>query len=291
LKFVLWILMLGLAANFAALMFLSQGNPASAISLIASETSTMAAYKPDPLSTLTSTPFQPLPTDTPTPTPTATSTPTPEPTNTPQPTKTPTSVPTQRIPPTQSPSDGLPSQFRISGLIGHLQSHTLSCESRSAADWAAYYGISIGENSFQSSLPVSDNPEKGFVGSVDGAEGQIPPNSYGVHAEPVAAMLREFGASASAKKGMSQNELRQQIASGNPVIAWVIGNVWGGYPISYTDGNGNTTIVARYEHTVILTGYDEYGFTIVDGNMVYWRSNADFANSFGVLGNMAVYHP
>ncbi len=124
-----------------------------------------------------------------------------------------------------------------------------------------------------------------------GAEGQLPPNSYGVHAEPIASILREYGVSATARKGMTYYEIKQQIASGNPVIAWVIGNVWNGSPVSYTSESGNTTTVARYEHTVIVIGYDEYGVTVVDGSMVYWRSKASFLNSFSVLGNMAIYHP
>lgn len=149
----------------------------------------------------------------------------------------------------------------------------------------------MSENAIQSSFPSSDNPVTGFVGSPDGAEGQIPPNSYGVHAEPVASILRNNGVSATAVKGLSYFQLRQQIASGNPVIAWVIGNVWNGYPISYTSSDGSTTTVAHYEHTVIVIGYDAYGVTIVDGYMTYWRSKEAFLNSFSVLGNMAVIRP
>ena len=239
------------------------------------------------------TPFQPLPTDTPTPTPTltptSTSTFTPTPTPTPLPTST--SLPTNTPLPTATASDGLPADHIVSGVVGHAQSHSLSCEARSASDWAAFYGVSSSESSIQSALPASDDPEVGFVGFPYGTEGQLPPNSYGVHAEPIASILREYGVTATAKKGMTFFEIKQQIASGNPVIAWVIGNVWNGYPVSYTSESGNTTTVARYEHTVIVIGYDSYGVTVVDGNMVYWRAKADFLNSFSVLGNMAVYHP
>lgn len=244
--------------------------------------------------TETATPFQPLPTDTPTPTatftPTPTLTPTATATNTPLPTNTPQPQPTAKPLPTNAPEDGLPSSYQISGISGHGQSRSLSCEARAAADWAAFYGVSLSENSIQSALPITDNPETGFVGNVNGTWGQIPPNDYGVHASPIAAILRSNGVSANANKGVSLTELRRQIASGNPVLAWVVGAVWGGSPVSYTASDGSTTTVAYYEHVVILTGYDETGFTIVDGYSTYWRSNAAFASSFGALNNMAITH-
>jgi len=257
-------------------------------------TSTIALYLPGSRVTSTPTPFQPLPTDTPTPTatftPTPTDTPTPTATNTPLPTNTPVPSNTVAAFPTNVPEDGLPNSYQISGVVGHAQSHMLSCESRSAADWAAFYGVSFSEDGFQNGLPRSDNPDVGFVGYVDGVWGQIPPNDYGVHAAPVAALLREYGLSANAAKGVSLSSLRHQIASGNPVIVWVVGNVWNGSPVSYTASNGSTTTVAYYEHAVILIGYDETGYTFVDGSYTYWRSSAIFSSSFAALGNMAITH-
>lgn len=285
LKFILWLLLLGTLANFGAFFILSNAQPVQAIFWNAS-TATMAsgdAVNP----TNSPTPFQPLPTDTPTPTPTLT----PTSTATSTPTSTFTPIPTNTPLATATSSDGLPVKFIITGVVGHAQSYSLSCEARSASDWAAYYGISASESSIQSALPSSDDPEVGFVGFPNGTEGQLPPKSYGVHAEPIASILREYGAAATAKKGMTFYEIKQQVASGNPVIAWVIGNVWNGSPVSYTSESGNTTTVARYEHTVIVIGYDAYGVTVADGSMVYWRAKADFLNSFAVLGNMAIYHP
>ncbi len=253
-------------------------------------TSTIMLYGSDPLATQTITPFQPLPTDTPTSTTTLTPTPTNTATSTatasPLPTNTATPIPN----PTNPPEDGLPSAFTISGVNGHAQAHTLSCEARTAVDWAAFYGVSISENTFQSGLPVSDNPDVGFVGSTDGIQGQIPPNDYGVHAAPVATLLREYGVSANATKGMSLSDVRRQIASGNPVIAWVVGNVWSGSPVNYTASDGSSTTVAYNEHTVIVIGYDSTGFYIVDGSYSYWRSTATFTSSFGALNNMVITH-
>lgn len=244
----------------------------------------------------TATPFQPLPTNTPTPTITPTSTPTPTPTNTPTPTTTDTALPTSTpLPaPTDNPVDNyplpddLPPSIEIEGVYGYAQAYNLTCESRSAVDWARFYGVSIGEMEFQSALPLSDNPEKGFVGEYDGPMGRVPPQSYGVHAPPVAETLQQFGVSATAIKDYAFNDLRRQVAAGNPVIVWVIGNTWYGSPQSYSPADGSTVTVARFEHTAVVIGYDEYGITLVDGSLVYWRSNSDFLASWAVLGNQAI---
>ena len=141
---------------------------------------------------------------------------------------------------------------------------------------------------FQADLPVSDNPEIGFVGPIDGLTGQIPPYPYGVHAGPVASLLRDYGLEATAVKGYSFEKLKKQIANGNPVIVWVVGNVWYGEPVNYTASDGSTVTVAHFEHTAIVIGYDEWGVTLVDNDLVYWRKTSTFLDSWGVLGNMAI---
>jgi uncharacterized protein YvpB len=235
----------------------------------------------------TPTPFQPLPTFTLTPTGTPTAIPTATPTRTPKPTKTPMPAPTQ---PEFVPNlGGSEDSALINGIYGFNQTHSLSCESRSAVDWAAFYGVTISENTFQNNLPTSDDPDAGFVGSPDGGGGQIPPYSYGVHADPVAALLRSYGLEAKAVHGYSFDDLRGQVASGNPVIVWVYGNVWsGGSPVAYTALDGNTTTVLAYEHTVIVFGYDANSVWILDGGVAYMRTNSVFKDSWSNLGNMAV---
>lgn len=246
---------------------------------------------------LTASPFQPLPTNTITPTPTVTATPTPTATptatatatETEVPTATNTAVPTKTPKPTQPP---IPYDSVIIGNItGQPQSYNLSCESRSAVDWARYFGAQISETDFLTRLPSSDDPNKGFVGNVNDYGGQIPPNSYGVHAEPVAALLREYGVPATAVTSMSADAIRREIDSGHPVIAWVIVGTVPGYGQYYTTQDGDSVLVVRNEHTVIIIGYDPTGVTILDGGMVYWRSWDVFMASFGALNNMAVVYP
>ena len=201
-------------------------------------------------------------------------------------------------PPTPTPTPTtLPSSAHISDIDGRPQSLPLDCESRSAVYWAAYFGKSINELEFFNNLPETDNPDTGFVGDVYGRWGQIPPNPYGVHARPVASLLRDYGVAAYAKRYISWRDLKAEIAAGRPVIVWVIGSSNGilpgrYYPVYYTPSDGLTTVVSPYEHTVILVGYTSSSVTLLDGGTRYTRSLTQFLDSWGVLRNMAILaHP
>jgi uncharacterized protein YvpB len=172
--------------------------------------------------------------------------------------------------------------------VGHKQTKPLSCEARSAVDWAAYFGLVIDEIEFLQRLPVSDNPETGFVGEPEGEWGQMPPAAYGVHAEPVAALLRAYGVNAQAQRGLTWSDLQAEILAGRPVIVWVTGHVSPGTPENYTAADGQTVTVARFEHTVMVSGYTENYAIILDGASTYPRSIDTFLNSWGVLGNMGI---
>ena len=184
----------------------------------------------------------------------------------------------------------LPESAFISGVVGRPQGFVLSCESRSAADWAAYWGVSIQEGEFLSNLPRSDNPNKGFVGNPNDPWGYTPPASYGVHAAPVAALLRKVGLQAEAKRGLKMRDLRAEIAAGRPVIVWVIGQMWSGSAHTYTDVQGENARVAPFEHTMILVGYDAERVHLVDAYSGQQRSFSldSFVSSWTVLGKMAV---
>ena len=175
-------------------------------------------------------------------------------------------------------------------VIGHAQTYNLSCEARSASDLANYWGITIDEKEFQARLPRSDNPEVGFVGDPNGIWGKIPPQPYGVHAAPVAALLREYGLPAKAYRGMDWGDVQREIAAGRPVIVWIIGQMWGGKRVRYTASDGRVVKVANYEHTMIVVGYDQKTIEAVDafnGRKGRYKI-ANFLRSWGVLGNMGV---
>ncbi len=184
----------------------------------------------------------------------------------------------------------IPDQAYISGVIGHAQQYTLSCEARSAADWAGYWGVNIDETEFLGRLPRSDNPNEGFVGYPNDTWGNIPPSSYGVHADPIASTLRSYGLDAHAGHGLSWDEVRTEIAAGRPVIVWVIGQIWAGSASEYETEDGQTITVANNEHTMIVVGYDENSVHLVDALTGYTVTHSleNFLSSWSVLGNMAV---
>ncbi len=184
----------------------------------------------------------------------------------------------------------VPSYAYVSGFVGYAQSYNLDCEARSAIDLAAYFGVNIAHYDFLNRLPKSDDPNVGFVGNYSDPRGKIPPSSYGVYQEPVAALLREYGLNAHGAYGYSENALKAQIAAGRPVMVWVVGNTELGYGVPYTPAStGWTTYVVPYQHTVVVIGYDANNVTIQDGAMKYIRDWKTFLLSWGVLGNRAIY--
>ena len=187
--------------------------------------------------------------------------------------------------------DSLPDSSYISGFSGHAQRYSLSCESRSAADLADFWGVSISESEFLEALPRADNPENGFVGDPNDAWGRIPPSGYGVHAGPVANTLREFGLEAEAHNNLTWDDLRGEIEAGHPVIVWVIGQMWGGKAIEYEAPDGSSSVVAAFEHTMILVGYSPESVQVVDAYTGQYQTYPlnTFLKSWAVLGNMAVF--
>lgn len=240
------------------------------------------------LPVISRTPFQPL---TYTPTVTVTLSPTATASATSTPTLTVTLTPTQTIAaptPSKTNTPEVVDSASIPGMTGYAQTLSLSCEARSAVDLASYFGIDIPELEFLYALPVSDNPNTGFVGSPNDYRGQIPPKSYGVHAVPVAALLRAYGLNANSYSGLTLDDLKREIASGDPAMVWVIGNVWNGKGVEYTASDGETLTVAVNEHTVLLIGYTEDTITVLDGNLRYSVAYDRFLISWAVLGNMAI---
>lgn len=213
-------------------------------------------------------------------------TPTPVPTFTPPPATATAGEPTPTHSP--SPSPTLPAEHYIRAITGHRQFFSLGCEAAVAKDWANYFGYDFNEFEFQYKLPVSDNPDLGFVGDVNAPWGQVPPYGYGVHAGPVADLLNEYGIPAKAYKGYSLEQIKANVAQDRPVIAWVIGNVEGGVPYEYTDSQGNKTIVAAYEHVVIVTGYSATHIRYMTNGRFIDTPAEVFLNSWGVLGNMVL---
>jgi uncharacterized protein YvpB len=261
--------------------------------MIKSDGNNTSANFPEILYETTSTPFLPIPTQKPQlkpeliPSATSPAEPTSKPhaeaTKTPQP------------PPTAVPQDDpviteLPLTASVSGVYGSPQLYTLDCESQAAVDFARFFGVSINEQDFISRLPYSDDPEEGFVGAINGAMGQLPPSDYGVHARPIANLLRQYGLNAKAVHGWDLDQIRNEIASGRPVIAWIVNLPFDIETEDYTASNGNTTRVARFEHTWIVTGYNMNVFTVVDSKWTYNVKISTLKERWDALGNQAIVY-
>ncbi|MCD4751765.1 MAG: C39 family peptidase [Anaerolineaceae bacterium] len=250
--------------------FLAEATPSETpVVIIASSTPTITETS-EPTATITSYP---------------TSTATAEPTITQTATSTMTPFPTHTATPT------LPESGGIVNIYGSNQIRALSCESSAAVDWARYFEINIAEMDFHNQLPVSDNPEIGFVGNVNGIWGLTPPNGYGVHAEPVAKLLRAYGLPALAVKNYTLEELKREIYNGQPVIIWFVGQSWTNVsPITYNALDGSSVTVAPYEHVVLLVGYGPDYVTLLDSSTIYYKATSTFEKSWRVLDNMAIIY-
>ena len=139
-------------------------------------------------------------------------------------------------------------------LAGRPQSHALSCEARAACDLLAAHGIDVPEDEFLRRLPRSDDPEEGFVGDVDGPVGRLPPESYGVHAPPVAAVVRTYGVRATAEHGRDLAWLKAEAAAGRPVVVWIAAGCRRSEPVERTSKRGTTFRAVPFEHAVLVIG-------------------------------------
>jgi len=157
-------------------------------------------------------------------------------------------------------ADELPPSALVEGLVGHPQEHNLSCESRSATDLAAFWGVVFTEDDFFRRLSKSDNPNRGFLGDVDLPPGTMPPAGYGVYAGPVAANLRSFGLDAVARRDWSLEGLKAEVAAGRPVIIWATYDMRLPGVQTWTSADGATSTIVQWQHTFIVVGYeaDEY---------------------------------
>gem|GEM_PF-3111307 len=184
----------------------------------------------------------------------------------------------------------LPVQVMLDKAVGKPQEHNLSCESRSASDLAQFWGFNIPESQFLSQLPRSDNPHKGFVGSPDDQRGGLPPNGYGVYAEPVAALLQAYGLPARAEYQRGLKWLREELAAGQPVIVWATYEFKDTPVQTYRSADGQDHKVVPFEHTFLVVGYTPTEFYVIDAYDGQRKAFpvADFEKSWSLLDQMAV---
>lgn len=185
----------------------------------------------------------------------------------------------------EDPVTTLPAEERLP-VPRQQQSHNLSCESSAASMAAGYLGVPLGEAEILAALPLNANPHLGFRGNVDGPTGGI--EDYGVYAGPVQEVLRGKGLRAELVAG-GLSGIKEAIARGNPVIAWITYNCQLGSPTTLTIGGQQVTLVP-YQHAVVIIGYNSQGVWANDpwDGLEDFYSNADFERALSYFGNMAI---
>lgn len=183
------------------------------------------------------------------------------------------------------PETALPAELRLP-VPRQQQGHNLSCESSAASMAANYLGVPLGESEILAALPLHTNPHLGFRGNVDGPTGGI--EDYGVYAGPIQDVLRGKGLRAELVDG-GLSGIKEAIARGNPVIAWVTYDCQLGSPTILTIDGQQVTLVP-YQHAVVVTGYNSQGVWANDpwDGLEDFYSNTDFERALSYFGNMAI---
>jgi uncharacterized protein YvpB len=199
-------------------------------------------------------------------------------------------TPTVLVTPTPLPSPTSTPSSAWVGMVGRPQTKNLSCESRSAADLAGFWGVAVDELEFLTALGQSDNPHVGFVGDVDQPPGSLPPYGYGVYVEPVAATLRDFGLDARPVYELGLEGLRAELLAGRPVLVWATYGMELYEPREWTSSDGRVSTVVPYMHTFLVTGFDREGLTVLDAYdaTVQYYPSATFLRAWDLFDQMAL---
>jgi uncharacterized protein YvpB/cell division protein FtsB len=169
----------------------------------------------------------------------------------------------------------------------YKQAHSLTCEASAASMVANFYRIPLSEEGITETLPRDENPNLGFRGRLDGVPGGL--TDYGVYAEPIREVLAANGLEATyVEDGL--DGITKALNKEHPVIAWVTYRLRVEQPVEITLSTGQEVKMVNYEHTVVVTGYNQEGFWVndpYDGKEHFYKST-DFARAFGYLDNMAL---
>jgi len=167
------------------------------------------------------------------------------------------------------------------------QAYRLTCESSAASMVANFYGIRLSEEEIIEALPRDENPNLGFRGRLDGVPGGL--TNYGVYADPIREILIANGLETTYVEGGLAG-IKRALDRRHPVIAWVTYRLRVQQPVEIALSTGQEVKMVNYEHTVVVTGYNQEGFWVndpYDGQEHFYKST-DFARAFGYLDNMAL---
>jgi len=167
------------------------------------------------------------------------------------------------------------------------QAHSLTCESSAASMAANFYGVRLSEEEIIEALPRDENPNLGFRGRLDGVSGGL--TDYGVYAEPIREILTANGLETTYVEGGLAG-IKRALDRRHPVIAWVTYRLRVQQPVEIALSTGQEVKMVNYEHTVVVTGYNQEGFWVNDpyDGQEYFYKSTDLARAWGYLDNMAL---
>ena len=154
-----------------------------------------------------------------------------------------------------------PGSALIRGVPSVRQEYNLSCEYAAAHAVTLFWGRPVPEQTFLREVARNPNPHLGFRGDINGLSGGI--DDYGVYAEPLMLVLEHHGFDATVFYG-GIGRLEQELARGNPVVAWITVNRSIDRPVYTETYAGRTFKLVPGEHAVVLYGYDGYGVYAMD---------------------------
>ncbi len=142
----------------------------------------------------------------------------------------------------------------------HYQEHSLSCEVAALKMALNYLGVTITESELIKNLPFDNtgnlssnniwgDPEKGFVGSIDG---KMPKSGYGVYETPIANLASKYRKALPLEKA-NLTEILQAVFEKKAVIVW--GYTGSGVPITWKTDDGREIKAVFGEHVRVISGF------------------------------------
>jgi uncharacterized protein YvpB len=180
----------------------------------------------------------------------------------------------------------IPAEVKIPNVPIIAQNRYLSCEYAAVRIATTFWGYKLSEEDFINAIPTNPNPHLGFRGNINGKFGGI--NDYGVYPEPIARFLISKGLKTKLLWG-GVAQLKEEIALGRPVVAWVTADLTVSAPIA-KEVDGVPVSMTPYEHALTVYGYDGRGVYVSDpafGTKDY-HSWDKFLRSWAQLDYMAL---
>lgn len=140
------------------------------------------------------------------------------------------------------------------------QEHSLSCEIACLKMALNYQGAKVSEQDLIKRLPFDatpkgtetwGDPNKGFVGDIDGTMGA---NGYGVYWEPIAEVGRHWRKTEILEDGSAQ-DIAANILAKRPVIIWGYAGAGNARIVEWRTALGKKVAAVSSEHARVVTGF------------------------------------